>query len=292
MRYQFISRLKKAYPVTILCEVMQVSSSGYYSWRRRPDSPRLRENMKIIPLVRQIHIESGQTYGARRIARFLQAMGICCGRSRARTLMRLAGIIARQKRRFKVTTHSKHKLPIAPNLLNREFEVDAANKVWVSDITYIWTAQGWLYLAIILDLYSRQVVGWAISNRINRKLVKKALLMAIGKRRPKPGLLFHSDRGSQYCSAEVQKLLNDYQMISSMSRKGDCWDNAVAESFFASLKTERAFYRKYRTRDEARQDIVNYIEMFYNSKRLHSSLGYLSPRDFDFLSRPWSSGDY
>jgi len=262
---------------------MRVSSSGYYSWRKRPDSPRLTENLKIVPLVRQIHIESGQTYGARRIARVLQAMGIACGRSRARTLMRLAGIIVRQKRKFKVTTHSKHKLPIAPNLLNREFAVDAPNKVWVSDITYIWTAQGWLYLAIVLDLFSRQVVGWAISKRINRKLVINATRMAILKRRPKPGLIFHADRGSQYCSAEFQKLLNDYHMIASMSRKGDCWDNAVAESFFASLKTERAFYRKYQTREQARQDIINYIEMFYNSKRLHSYLGYLSPRDFENL---------
>ena len=283
MRYQFISRLKKAYPVTLLCEVMRVSSSGYYSWRKRPDPPRRAENLKLLPLVRQIHIESGQTYGARRIARVLQAMGISCGRSRARTLMRLAGIIARQKRKFKVTTHSKHKLPVAINLLNREFEVAAPNKAWVSDITYIWTAQGWLYLAIVIDLYSRQVVGWAVSERISRQLVINALQMAIGKRRPNPGLIFHSDRGSQYCSAEFQKLLKGHQMICSMSRKGDCWDNAVAESFFASLKTERAFYRKYQTRDEAKQDIVNYIEMFYNSKRLHSYLGYLSPRDFENL---------
>jgi len=283
VRYQFISRLKKAYPVTILCDVLRVSSSGYYAWRKRPDSSRLTENLKLVPLVRQIHIESGQTYGSRRIARVLQAMGIACGRCRARSLMRLAGVIARQKRKFKITTHSKHRLPVAPNLLNREFEVDAANKVWVSDITYIWTAQGWLYLAIVLDLFSRQIVGWAISKRINRQLVINAARMAILKRRPKPGLIFHADRGSQYCSAEFQKLLNDYHLISSMSRKGDCWDNAVAESFFASLKVERAFYRKYRTRDEARQDIVNYIEMFYNSKRLHSYLGYLSPRDFENL---------
>ena len=283
MRYQFISRSKKAYPVTLMCEVLQVSSSGYYSWRKRPDSLRLTENLKLIPLVRRIHIESGQTYGSRRIARVLQAMGIACGRSRARTLMRLAGIIVRQKRKFKVTTNSKHKLPVAPNLLNREFEVDAPNKVWVSDITYIWTAQGWLYLAIVLDLFSRQVVGWAMSKRINHKLVKNALIMAIGKRRPKAGLISHSDRGSQYCSAEVQKLLKDHHMICSMSRKGDCWDNAVAESFFARLKTERTFYGKYQTRYQARQDIINYIEMFYNSRRLHSYLGYLSPRDFEKL---------
>jgi len=283
VRYQFITESKKAYPVTILCDVLQVSGSGYYSWYKQPCSLRLTENLKLIPLVRRIHIESGQTYGSRRISRALQAMGIACGRSRARTLMRLAGIVVRQKRKFKVTTHSKHKLSVAPNFLNREFKVDTPNKAWVSDITYIWTAQGWLYLAIVLDLFSRQVVGWAISRRINRKLVISALRMAIGKRRPKPGLIFHADRGSQYCSAEFQKLLKNHHMICSMSRKGDCWDNAVAESFFASLKTERAFYRKYQTRDEARQDIVNYIEMFYNSKRMHSYLGYLSPREFENL---------
>lgn len=283
MRCQFILRLKKAYPTTVLCDVMRVPSSTYYAWCKRPYSLRLTENMKLIPLVRQIHMESGQTYGARRIARALTALGIVCGRSRARTLMRLAGIIARQKRKFRVTTHSKHKLPVAPNLLNREFEVDVPNKAWVSDITYIWTARGWLYLAVVIDLFSRQVVGWALSNHINRKLVINALRMAIWQRRPNSGLIFHSDRGSQYCSKEFQKLLKNNHMICSMSRKGDCWDNAVAESFFASLKTERAFYRKYRTREEARRDILNYIEMFYNSRRLHSYLGYLSPRDFEKL---------
>jgi putative transposase len=195
--------------------------------------------------------------------------------------MRLAGIVVKQKRKFKATTDSKHKLPVAPNLLNREFKVKATNKVWVSDITYIWTAQGWLYLAIVLDLFSRQIVGWAMSNRINRKLVASALLMAIWCRRPKPGLIFHADRGSQYCSGDFQTLLKTHHITCSMSRKGDCWDNAVAESFFASLKTERVFFKKYRTRDEAKQDIINYIEMFYNSKRLHSYLGYLSPRMFE-----------
>jgi transposase InsO family protein len=195
--------------------------------------------------------------------------------------MRLAGIAVKQKRKFKATTDSKHKLPVAPNLLNREFEVSTPNKVWVSDITYIWTAQGWLYLAIVLDLFSRQIVGWAMSNRINRKLVTSALLMAIGQRRPKPGLIFHADRGSQYCSGDFQALLKTHRITCSMSRKGDCWDNAVAESFFASLKTERVFFKKYRTRNKARQDIINYIEMFYNSKRLHSYLGYLSPRMFE-----------
>ena len=281
MRYQFITRSKKVFPISKLCKVMKVTRSGYYNWRRRPHSERTEANKALIPLVLQIHIESGATYGSRRMARALRAMGISCGRSRARTLMRIADIIVKQKRKFKATTDSKHKLPVSPNLLNREFEVKAPNKVWVSDITYVWTAQGWLYLAIVLDLFSRQIVGWAVSNRINRKLVINAALMAIWQRRPNPGLIFHNDRGSQYCSGDFQKLLKTHHMKSSMSRKGDCWDNAVAESFFASLKTERVFFKKYRTRYEARQDIINYIEMFYNSKRIHSYLGYVSPREFE-----------
>ena len=283
MRYQFIKDAKKAFPINTLCKTLKVTRSGYYNWRKQPYSRRTEEKKALIPLVLQIHIESGATYGSRRMARVLRAMGIDCGRCRARTLMRMAGIIVKQKRKFKATTDSKHNLPVAPNLLKREFEVKAPNKVWVSDITYIWTAQGWLYLAIVLDLFSRQIVGWAVSNRINRKLVISAALMAIWQRRPKPGLIFHNDRGNQYCSGDFQKLLKDHHMKSSMSRKGDCWDNAVAESFFASLKTERVFFKKYRTRNEARRDIINYIEMFYNSKRLHSYLGYLSPREFEKL---------
>jgi len=195
--------------------------------------------------------------------------------------MKLAGVSAKQKKKFKVTTDSKHNLPVAPNLLNREFEVATPDQVYVSDITYIWTSEGWLYLAIVLDLFSRQVVGWSLNSRMSRKLVMDALQMAIWRRRPASGLLFHSDRGSQYCSADFQKMLKQHKMISSMSRKGNCWDNAVAESFFGSLKTERVFFSNYTTRDEARKDIVDYIEMFYNSRRRHSYLGYVSPKEFE-----------
>lgn len=260
---------------------MKIARSGYYEWEKHPHSERFEENQKLIPLVLQIHRESGQTYGTRRMAKALQAMGIDCGRSRARTLMKMAQIIVRQKKKFRVTTNSKHRLPVAPNLLNREFEVFAPNKVWVSDITYIWTAEGWLYLATVIDLFSRQIVGWSMSERIGKKLVADALKMAVWMRRPKAGLIFHSDRGSQYCSEEFQNLIKKYHFKCSMSRKGDCWDNAVAERFFASLKTERIFFKLYRTRAAARADIVDYIEMFYNSKRLHSYLGYLSPREFE-----------
>jgi putative transposase len=195
--------------------------------------------------------------------------------------MNLAQVSVRRRRKFKATTDSRHNLPVAPNLLDREFEAKEPNRVWASDITYMWTAGGWLYLAVILDLFSRQVVGWSMNKRITKKLVIDALRMGVWRRRPDAGLIFHSDRGSQYCSNDFQKLLKTNGMVSSMSRKGDCWDNAVAESFFGSLKTERVFFTAYQTREEARRDIVDYIEMFYNSKRRHSYLGYMSPMEFE-----------
>ena len=195
--------------------------------------------------------------------------------------MKLAGVEAKQKKKFKATTDSKHDLPVAPNLLERNFEVSEPDRVYCSDITYIWTTEGWLYLAVILDLFSRRVVGWSMSNRITKKLVIDALQMAAWRRRPEDGLIFHSDRGSQYCSNDFQKMLKKHGMTSSMSRKGDCWDNSVAESFFGTLKVERVFDSIYQTREEAKRDIVDYIEMFYNSKRRHSYLGYLSPKEFE-----------
>lgn len=213
----------------------------------------------------------------------IEAYGSACGRTKAGTLMKLAGVAAKQKRKFKMTTDSKHNLPVAANLLDRQFEVNEPNKVYVSDITYIWTQEGWLYLAVVLDLFSRQIVGWSLSNRMTKKLVMDALRMAIWRRQPAPGLIFHSDRGSQYCSNDFQKMLKTNGMISSMSRKGNCWDNAVAESFFGSMKTERTFFANYVTREEAKRDSVDYIEMFYNSNRRHSYLGYVSPKEFEKL---------
>jgi len=281
MRYRFISAEKANYPVTMLCRVMRVVRSGYYAWLRGDKSMYQKENERLVPLVRQIHAGSGETYGTRRIAAALVARGIDCGRARARTLMRLAGVAVKRRRRFKVTTDSKHDLPVAPNLLDRNFEVDGPDLVWVSDISYIWTNEGWLYLAVAIDLFSRQVVGWSVNKRITKKLVMDAFTMAVGRRRPAPGLIFHSDRGSQYCSLKFQKLLQTHGAVSSMSRKGNCWDNAPAESFFASLKKDRVYYTSYKTREEARRDIVNYLEMFYNAGRLHSSLGYVSPKQFE-----------
>src|SRR5665647_672492 len=260
---------RKACSISLLCEVLQVSRTGYYSWRTRGKSARQKEYDSLVPVVQQAHEISQATYGARRISEEVEAHGIPCGRVKAKTLMRLAGVSAKQKKKFKVTTDSKHNLPVAPNLLNREFEVAEPDQVYVSDITYIWTSEGWLYLAIVIDLFSRQVVGWSLNSRMSRRLIMDALQMAIWRRRPASGLLFHSDRGSQYCSADFQKMLKQHKMISSMSRKGNCWDNAVAESFFGSLKTERVFFSNYTTRDEARKDIVDYIEMFYNLSLIH-----------------------
>ena len=281
MRYAFISAEKANYPLILLCRVMKVARSGYYAWLAAGKSKRQQENERLIPLVREISRESDRTYGSRRIAEALSAREVPCGRVRAATLMRLAGVSVKRKKKFKVTTDSKHKLPVAPNLLNRDFEVAEPNRTWVSDITYVWTREGWLYLATVLDLFSRQVVGWAMSNRITQQLAMDAFQMAVWSRRPSPGLILHSDRGSQYCSHEFQNLLKNYGATSSMSRKGDCWDNAVAESFFGTLKTERVSWRSYQTREEAIRDIVDYLEMFYNSKRLHSYLGYVSPRQFE-----------
>lgn len=260
-----------------------MNRSTYYLWQKRGKSNRQRERERLIPVVKEIDRQSKGSYGTRRISMELKSRGEQCGRDKARTLMRLAEVTARQRRKFKVTTDSKHKLPVAPNLLDRNFEVSNPNQAWVSDITYIWTMEGWLFLTVIIDLYSRQVIGWSVKGRIDKGIVMDALRMATWRRRPGSALIFHTDRGSQYCSNEFQKMLKTNKMISSMSRKGNCWDNAVAESFFGSLKTERIFGTQYRTREEARRDIVDYIEMFYNSRRLHSYLGYLSPKAFEEL---------
>jgi putative transposase len=272
---------KKVYSIALLCEVMRVSRSGYYSWLNREQSPRQQEYERLIPVVQEADRVSKQTYGARRIAKEVEAVGVPCGKTKARTLMKMANVSAKQKKKFKVTTDSKHNMPVAPNLLGRQFKVEEPDKVYVSDLTYLWTQEGWLYLVVIIDLFSRQVVGWSLNKRMTKQLVMNALRMAYWRRKPAAGLLFHSDRGSQYCSTDFQRMLKSYKMVSSMSRKGDCWDNSVAESFFGSLKTERVYFSSYRSRKEARQDVVDYNEIFYNSRRRHSYLGYLSPRQFE-----------
>lgn len=260
---------------------MEVSRSGYYQYLKTGHNSKIDKEFELLSNVRQIHGETRGAYGSRRMSEKLRSQGHDVGRCRARSLMKKAGVSVKRCKKFKRTTDSKHNLPVAPNLLDRNFQVDRPDTVWCSDISYLWTIEGWLYLAVIIDLYSRKVVGWAMSSRLKASLVTESLLMAYWRRKPAKGLVHHSDRGSQYAGCDYQKLLDGYGMICSMSRKGNCWDNAVVESFFHSLKTEWTADIIYRTRDEARGDVIQYIEMFYNSHRLHSSLGYKNPNGFE-----------
>ena len=281
MRYAFIAAHAIEFSIWIMCRVLRVSRSGYYAWQTRPESERSVENRRLVERIKAVHKKSRRTYGSPRVHRQLVAEGQRCSRGRIERLMWANGIRAKQKRKFVATTDSKHDLPVAENILRREFAVGEPNKVWLSDITYIPTDEGWLYLAGVLDLCSRTAVGWSMSESLERTLVTDALGMAYRRRRPGKGLVHHSDRGSQYASEDYQSLLKDYGMQMSMSRKGDCWDNAPMESFFGTLKKELVHHRKYRTRDDARRDIFDYIEIFYNKQRLHSSLGYLSPANYE-----------
>jgi len=230
-----------------------------------------------------VHQRSRENYGSPRVTAELQALGVRCGENRVARLMRENGICAK-RRRYRATTNSKHNLPVAPNLLARQFTVDRPNAVWMTDITYIWTSEGWLYLAGVVDLYSRMVVGHSMSRRITEELTLEALNQALGRRRPKPGLLHHSDQGSQYAADDYRKLLKECGFTASMSRKGDCWDNAPMESFFATLKTELIYRERFTTREDAKRKIFEYIEVFYNRERRHSSLGYQSPVDFEGMA--------
>lgn len=234
----------------------------------------------------EIFESSKKSYGSRRMARALKALGYPIGRYRTRSLMRQLGLRVVPSKRFKVTTDSKHDYPVAPNLLDRQFEVAVPDQVWCTDITYLWTRQGWLYLAVVIDLFSRKVVGWSLDKHMTTALVTGALTMAVWRRRPSEGLLHHSDRGSQYASHAYQAELKKHGMVCSMSGKGDCWDNAVVERFFRSLKTERTNHCIYTTSEAAKQDVIDYIEMFYNSQRLHSYLGYQSPNDYEAMALP------
>jgi putative transposase len=281
VRYGFIRDHSKEFHVENACRVLRVSPSGYYAWSVRGAGEREIDDARLIDKIRGIYEASKGVYGVRRIYRQLLADGERCSRNRIARLMRKCGIKAKRRLKYRVTTDSKHNFPVAENLLDRQFFSAGPNQVWASDITYIWTLEGWLYLAAVIDLHSRMVVGWSMSKRLDRGLVLDALSMATGRRNPGPGLIHHSDRGSQYASNDYQAALDRRSMLCSMSRKGDCWDNAVAESFFATLKTERVHHRLYRSRAEARRDIFEYIEVFYNRVRLHSTLGYLSPAQFE-----------
>jgi len=281
MRYQFVRDHRGQFPVQRMCRLLEVSPSAYYAWRGRPESQRVREDRRLLVEIRAIHSAKREVYGSPRIHAELKAQGLRLGEKRVARLMRDHDIRAKQKRKFKATTNSRHCHPVAPNLLERDFEASAPDQKWVADITYIPTREGWLYLAAILDLYSRYVVGWSMDGRMNRRLVLDALDMALDRRRPGPGLLHHSDRGSQYACGDYREALSAHGMMCSMSRKGDCWDNAPMESFFHSLKTELVNHQRYQTRREAKADIFEYIEIFYNRNRRHSALGYQTPAEYE-----------
>ena len=283
MRYRFIGEHRSGFGVEKMCRVMKVSRSGYYAWSGRPPSRRQGENESLLAAIRDVHGPSRGTYGSPRIQAELVSQGFGCGRNRVARLMRQNSIRAGVKRRFKSTTQSKHGYPIAPDLVRRDFTVAAPNRVWAADLSYIDTAEGWLYLAVILDLYSRQVVGWSMKERLTSAITVDALLQALRHRQPPGGLIVHSDRGGQFACDEFRRLLAAAGAVGSMSRSGDCYDNACAESFFGTLKTELVYRRRYRDRSEARRSIFEYIEVFYNRQRRHSTLGYKSPVEFEQL---------
>ena len=281
MRFRFVEAEKAHYPIRLLCRCLAVSRSGYYAWRRRAPSARAQKDARLRVEVAASHSASRRTYGSPRILRDLREDGHRVSRKRVARLMRELGLEGRRKRRFRATTDSQHRFPVAPNVLMRDFEVDAPNTAWVTDITYLATLEGWLYLAVILDLFSRRVVGYAISERIDRALVLEALGKALEQRPGARDLVHHSDRGSQYASHDYREALDQAGITCSMSRRGDCWDNAVAESFFATLKMELLYELPLQTRSETRSAVADYIETFYNVRRRHSSLGYQSPVEFE-----------
>jgi putative transposase len=280
VRYGQIEALRQDYPAAALCRLLGVSESGYHAWRKRPPSARARQEARLEMEIRAAHQRTRETCGPERLQAELSDHGVRVGIHRIKRIRKKLGLRCRQKRKFKATTDSKHALPVAPNVLERQFTVEAPNRAWVTDITYIATDEGWLYLAGVKDLFSGEVVGYAMSERMTKSLVMKALFRACATKRPGKGLIHHSDRGSQYCAHDYQKLLKQFGMIPSMSRKGNCWDNAPMESFWGTLKTELVHHRRFATRDQARQEITEYIEIFYNRMRRQARLGFLSPAAF------------
>lgn len=282
MKFRFIQQERRWYGVDALCRVMGVTRGGYWSWVRRRPGPRQLADVVLLADIRKIHKDKRRVYGSPRIHDHLQKEGVRCGRKRIERLMRENDIRAKQGKKYKpTTTNSKHNLPVAPNILNRQFRRDRPNEAWVADITYIPTEEGWLYLAAIMDLFSRRIVGWAMGDRISRHLAVRALDMAVQRRRPPRGLLHHSDRGSQYASRDYQKVLKKSGMICSMSRKGCCYDNAPMESWFHTLKVELVQDEKFRTRREAMAAIFEYMEVFYDRQRIHTALGGLTPAEIE-----------
>ena len=284
MRFAFITTEKAHYPVRVLCATLEVTPSGYYAWRDRPASRKKIADAQLLVQIKAAMKRGRGAYGSPRVHEELRAQGIRVGKKRIERVMRENGLEARQKRRFVHTTNSRHEHPIAPNLLERNFVALEPNKVWVGDVTYIPTAEGWLYLAVLTDLFSRRVVGWATSATNDRELALRALEHALRLRRPLPHLVHHTDRGSPYASDDYRAALNANEMIASMSRTGDCWDNAVSESFFGTLKAEHVDHEDFATHDVAAASIGDYIEGFYNCVRRHSYVGYLSPIEFELRS--------
>jgi transposase InsO family protein len=281
MTFRFIDAHKDQWPVRLLCDTLEVSPAGYYAWQQRPRSSQEQRRDALLVDIRAIHAQFKRRYGSPRIHAELVARGHRCSVNLVARLMQEHGIAAKTKRKFRHTTDSNHNLPVAENLLDRQFNPSGANEVWVADITYIPTREGWLYLAAVEDLYSRRVVGWSMAEHMESRLVVDALEMAVQRRLPDEGLLGHSDRGSQYASEHYRLLLAKHGIDCSMSRRGDCWDNAPMESFFASLKKELVHDADFATRAEARAALFEYIEVFYNVQRRHSSLGYVSPAEYE-----------
>lgn len=273
---------RESFEVGLMCKTLEVSRSGFYAWLGRGESDRARDDRRLICLIRDIFDESRGTYGVPRVHQALLQRGERCGYNRVARLMREAGLRSKTKRRFRIkTTDSKHGHPIAPDRLDQDFRASAANQIWVSDITYIPTDEGWLYLASTMDLFSRKIVGWSMGSTLHARLVVDALRMAIDQRGPSVGLIHHSDRGVQYAAAEFRAVLDEHGFVASMSRTGNCYDNAAKESFFHTLKTELVHHERYLTRDQARASVFHYIEAFYNRRRIHSTLGYVSPEAFE-----------
>jgi transposase InsO family protein len=281
VKYAFVSAQAAYHPVSLLCHVLKVSRSGYYRWSQRIPSQRAQADKKLLKTIRRVHAEHRGHAGALKTWKVLKRQGIACGKHQVARLRRVNGIVAKRRKRFVVTTRSKHNKWRAPNLLQRDFTAKRPNQVWVGDVTFVPTRQGWLYLAVLIDLYSRQVIGWSMSNRNDTALLLGALEMAIARRQPSKGLIHHSDQGQTYAAQSYRDLLAKNSMIPSMSRKGDCWDNAVAESFFATLEFELIEQQVFATRDRARSAIFEFIEVFYNRQRAHQTLDYRTPLEVD-----------
>jgi putative transposase len=285
VKYAFIRAHRREFRISRMCEVLRVSRSGYYDWWLRAESERSREDRILLTEIRRVHYSNKEAYGAVRTWREMKQAGVCCGKHRVARLRRLAGVETRRRRKFKLAYQARNSAPPAANLLSRPFQADNPNQIWVTDVSFIPTRSGWLYLAVVIDLYSRLVVGWSMKDRPNQELANEALMMAVEQRRPEPGLIHHSDQGILYSSTLYRQLLSRYGMIQSMSRKGNCYDNAVAESFFSSLKNEIVHHHDYYTREQARMEIFDYIELFYNRRRIHQSLGYQTPMVYDSMRR-------